>query len=157
AGTPPAALANLHEGAEVSIEFDYDTEVGADAEAWARADDIIGGVGLLLRDGKPFTDWTIERITVSDFATSRHPRTFIGRDREGDTWLVTIDGRQPAHSVGMTLLELIDFAQRLGLTDAVNLDGGGSTTMVVEGALVNRPSDAVGLRAVSDGIVVLVK
>jgi exopolysaccharide biosynthesis protein len=99
-------------------------------------------------------DWTPERLDAKGFVDARHPRTLIGRDGDGDTWLVVVDGRQPAHSVGMSLRELIDFAQRLGMVDALNLDGGGSSTMVVKGQIVNRPSDAIGPRPVSDAIVV---
>ena len=54
----------------------------------------------------------------------------------------------------MTLPDLVRLADRLELHDALNLDGGGSTTMVVKGQIVNKPSDAAGPRAVSDAIVV---
>ena len=54
----------------------------------------------------------------------------------------------------MTFLELQDLLGRLDVTDALNLDGGGSTTMVVEGEVVNRPSDLTGPRAVSDALIV---
>ena len=84
----------------------------------------------------------------------RHPRTVIGVDRRGAIWLIVIDGRQPTHSVGMTLPDLVRLADRLELRDALNLDGGGSTTMVVKGKVINRPSDPAGPRAVSDAIVV---
>jgi exopolysaccharide biosynthesis protein len=67
---------------------------------------------------------------------------------------VTVDGRQPAYSVGVTLQELQDLALAMGLSNALNLDGGGSTTMVVGGAIMNRPSDALGPRAVSDVLLV---
>lgn len=151
----PAALSRLKRGDRVDVDVEYEAAFGADASAWARADDIIGGAGLLIRRGTAITDWSPERLSARGFIDARHPRTMIGRDAEGDTWLVTVDGRQPDHSVGMTLPELIDFARRLGLVDALNLDGGGSTTMVVKGNVVNRPSDPFGPRPVSDAIVVL--
>jgi len=75
-------------------------------------------------------------------------------DRRGYLWLVAIDGRQPGYSVGMTFAELLALCDRLDLSDALNLDGGGSTTMVVRGGIVNRPSDATGPRPVSDAVVV---
>lgn len=153
-GRPPS-LSRLKRGDRVQVDFEYEAALGADANAWARADDIIGGAGLLLRGGKAIDDWEPERLSAPGFVAARHPRTMIGRDGEGDTWLVTVDGRQPDHSVGMTLRELIAFARRLGLVDALNLDGGGSTTMVVKGKVVNRPSDPFGSRPVSDAIVVL--
>jgi exopolysaccharide biosynthesis protein len=64
--------------------------------------------------------------------------------------LVTIDGRQP-RSVGATLWEAARVAKALGMRDAVNLDGGGSTTMAVRGRLVNSPVGSE--RSVSDALV----
>lgn len=54
----------------------------------------------------------------------------------------------------MSFAELQNLVTRVGLVDALNLDGGGSTTMVVRGVVVNHPSDATGPRKVSDAIVV---
>jgi hypothetical protein len=90
-----------------------------------------------------------------DFANSRHPRTAAGVRKDGRLALVTVDGRQPALSVGMTIAELGTLMLELGCEDAVNLDGGGSTTMVVGGKVVNHPSDAAGERPVSDALLVL--
>ena len=72
----------------------------------------------------------------------------------GAIWLITVDGRQPELSVGMNFIELQRLAARLGLESALNLDGGGSTTLVVKGAIMNKPSDAAGPRPVSDAILV---
>lgn len=102
----------------------------------------IGGSPILLRDGKRwFTD-------VDDsFTRGRHPRTVVGWNPSGETFLVTIDGRQPEVSVGMTLAEASDLLLALGATEAINLDGGGSTTFVAQGEVRNEPSDV----AVRDG------
>jgi exopolysaccharide biosynthesis protein len=81
----------------------------------------------------------------------------LGVDRAGFAWLVTVDGRQPDLSAGMTLLELQALARRIGLTDALNLDGGGSTTMVITGNVVNSPSDPTGPRTVSDVLLVMAR
>ena len=97
------------------------------------------------------------RDTVA-FAVTRHPRTAIGVSRDGSRlWLVTVDWRQPAYSVGMSLLELGHLLRDLGAVQAINLDGGGSTAMVVRhrnGGLVvaNRPSDREGERAVGNAL-----
>ena len=88
------------------------------------------------------------------FVETRHPRTLIGTRPDGSVWLVTVDGRQPQLSAGMTLAELQSFSVRLGLNQALNLDGGGSTTMWVQGQIVNSPSDAAGPRKVSDALLV---
>ena len=74
---------------------------------------------------------------------------------DGRIVLVTVGGRQPYHSLGMTLAELAAYLRQLGATDALNLDGGGSTTLVVRGTVVNLPSDETGERPVSDVLLVL--
>lgn len=81
----------------------------------------------------------------------RNPRTLIGTDEHGVISLVTIDGTQTT-SVGATLEETAEVAVSLGLTDAVNLDGGGSTTMVASGQVVNHPSHTAQ-RRVGDALV----
>jgi len=81
----------------------------------------------------------------------RHPRTIVGRTDTGSVVIATIDGGRTT-SVGATLVEASSVAQGLGMVDSVNLDGGGSTTMVVNGALVNAPSGS-GERAVGDALV----
>jgi hypothetical protein len=131
----------------------YRTRLGSRSNDWARAPDAVGGAGLLLIDGRPIDDWADERLAAG-FDTTRHPRTMIGDDGRA-IWLVTIDGRQPSRSLGMSFAELQGLARRLGLRSALNLDGGGSTTMVVHGHVVNHPSDEAGPRKVSDAIVVL--
>ncbi|HEY6707324.1 MAG TPA: phosphodiester glycosidase family protein [Actinomycetota bacterium] len=72
----------------------------------------------------------------------RNPRTAVGATADGRLLIVTVDGRQPGHSVGMSLRELAELFVRLGARSAINLDGGGSTTMVLDGTIVNRFSDA---------------
>ena len=120
---------------------------------WLGARHIVGGVGLLVRRGTFVTEWSVERAR-DGFATERHPRTVIGMARDGRAWLITVDGRNPALSVGMSFSELQAVARRLDLVEALNLDGGGSTTMVVAGRIVNHPSDAVGPRKVGDALLV---
>ena len=131
----------------------YRTLLGSRPQDWSRAGHAVGGAGLLLLNDRLLDEWSDERIAAG-FDTTRHPRTMIGEDGQS-IWLITIDGRQPALSLGMTFTELQGLAKRLGLRSALNLDGGGSTTMVVKGAVVNHPSDAAGPRQVSDAIVVL--
>jgi len=83
----------------------------------------------------------------------RNPRTFAGVDRRGRTVLVTVDGRQLDQD-GLSIPETADVARALGLVDAINLDGGGSTAAVVDGSVVSHPSDATGERPVGDAIVI---
>jgi len=82
-----------------------------------------------------------------NFNTNRHPRTMVGITEEGHLLFVVVDGRQPGYADGMSLFELRALAHSLGCTDALNLDGGGSTTMVIAGegnnGVVNKPSGKV--------------
>ena len=151
---PPPPLRDLEVGDTLRIEREFVTRHGTAPETWATAEHVIGGAGLLVRDGQAIADWTVEDLRAG-FTTERHPRTIIGVDRTGTIWLVTVDGRNPAVSLGMTFAELQRLSARLELTDALNLDGGGSTTMVVRGAVVNHPSDSAGPRKVSDALLVL--
>ncbi|MCK7477320.1 MAG: phosphodiester glycosidase family protein [Candidatus Moduliflexus flocculans] len=73
------------------------------------------------------------------FAEARHPRTAVGVRADGRILLVTVDGRQPERSVGMTIAELAALLLELGAVEAINMDGGGSTTMVVRGTGRQQP------------------
>ncbi len=83
----------------------------------------------------------------------RNPRTFAGVDSRGRTVLVTVDGRS-TDDLGLSAPEMADVARSLGLVDAINLDGGGSTTMVVDGQVISHPSDTTGERPVGDALLV---
>jgi len=152
----PTGLERLDPGQDVTIETRFHPLLGSKSAPWILAQDISGGAGLLIHHGTPMKDWSSEQLTAH-FDTDRHPRTMIGASRNGTIWLVTVDGRNPALSLGMDFGELQRLAQQLNLSDALNLDGGGSTTMVVGGKIVNHPSDPQGARAVSDALVVIKK
>jgi hypothetical protein len=83
----------------------------------------------------------------------RNPRTFAGTDARGRVLFVTVDGRQLGE-LGLSIPETAAVARSLGMTESINLDGGGSTAMVIHGSLISRPSDASGERAVGDAIVI---
>lgn len=150
----PPPLASLTVGTEVSLSTTWRSSFGVADQTLEQARHIINGAGLLRRAGDNVTDWTEEGPLDHDFTHARHPRTLIGRDREGTIWIAAVDGRQPDYSIGMTFDDLQRLGDRLGLTDALNLDGGGSTTMVIRGQVVNRPSDPGGARPVADAIIV---
>ena len=151
--TAPPPLGALTNGTRVELETTY-TALDRSKDDWAGAEAIVGGAGLLMRDGRPIEDWTAEELTAG-FPETRHPRTLVGTHADGSVWLITVDGRQPRLSAGMSLFELRSLAARLGLTQALNLDGGGSTTMWVRGEIVNSPSDVAGPRKVSDALLVM--
>jgi hypothetical protein len=150
--SPPPALMSLKRGSRVDLVSTF-VPASGDETAWAAARDVIGGAGLLARNGQYVDDWAPEAFNPG-FAELRHPRTMIGVAEDEAIWLVAVDGRQQKLSAGMTLLELQGLARRLRLKDALNLDGGGSTTMWVKGEVVNSPSDAAGPRKVSDALLV---
>jgi exopolysaccharide biosynthesis protein len=78
--------------------------------------------------------------TANTFNKSRHPRSAIALTKNNRILLVTIDGRHE-NSAGMSLFELRKLLGWLKATDAINLDGGGSTTLWVKNKVVNYPSD----------------
>ena len=107
----------------------------------------IGGGPALVQAGKP-KKW--------GFLQVRHPRTAVGWNTES-IYLVEVDGRQPGLSVGMTYSELADYMfHKLGCTEALNLDGGGSATMWVCGQIANSPSEGHE-RGMANGLVVTQK
>jgi hypothetical protein len=152
----PTALERLDAGQQVSLDTTFQTSFGTLPDTWSEAVDIVGGAGLLVYKGTPVSDWSEEQLRPG-FTTERHPRTLIGVSRGGTIWVITVDGRNLQMSIGMTFGELQRLALGLNLTYALNLDGGGSTTMVVNGKVVNHPSDPTGPRRVSDGIVVVAR
>jgi len=115
---------------------------------------VIGGFPRLLARGKRVGDL---RVTdLPSFAAARHPRTAVGFDpARGHLWIVGVDGRQEGYSEGMTLPELTALFEALGTTEAVNLDGGGSTVMTLRGVVVSHPSDAEGERPVVNALMVV--
>jgi exopolysaccharide biosynthesis protein len=122
----------------------------------------VAGIGGSSSDPERGTLLVDDRINLGDTARvepdKRHPRTAAGVSRDGRTlWLVVVDGRQPGWSVGMTLPELAELMIGLGAYDAVNLDGGGSSTLIYRSGpaaetFVNRPSDKSGFRPVANAL-----
>ena len=106
---------------------------------WDRADDVLGAGPMLVQGGQVYDTTKLEKFG-NDVAGGRAPRTAIGRTKQGNVLLVVVDGRQQK-SIGMTLTEIAILMQELGAEDAMNLDGGGSSEMVVGNEVMNRPSD----------------
>lgn len=134
--------------------FDFDLI----AQGWEDLQFIVGGTPLLITDSEPIRDWSIEQ-TRESFLLDRHARTAVGRKADGHWLFVVADAT--SHSSGLTMNELVDLMLSLGCVDALNLDGGGSSTMVVEAAVVNDPhgdeDEGQGeqtVRRVSDAILI---
>jgi exopolysaccharide biosynthesis protein len=147
------ALEKLRVGTRVRLDLDWSPTETETADFWKQAANIIGGGPQLIRNGRVEITNAAEKILpafVSDF----HPRTAIAKLKSGQILLVAVDGRQPGVSAGMSLTMLADLLIEFGAVEAINLDGGGSTTMVIRNKLVNKPSDATGERPVSDAILI---
>lgn len=102
---------------------------------WKNVKHIISGGPYLVKDGSVFVDVTAQKLHA---ITGRNPRSAIGYTADNRLILVAVDGREGA-SVGLTLSELAGFMKSIGCTNAINLDGGGSTVMYVNGNIVNNP------------------
>lgn len=117
-------LPALTEGATMSLSLKMSPDLTGVRTA-------LGGGPILLREGKA-SNW--------EHRPERHPRTAIGWNR-ASVFLVVVDGRQEGLSMGMNYTELSALMRRLGCTDAMNLDGGGSSTLWLGGRVMNSPSD----------------
>lgn len=147
-GTASDGVNRLRVGDVVTIETHFVPDRGA-------LRSVVGGWPRIVRNGIDVSAAadTIEG-TFPRFAASRHPRSVVGFSRDSSTlYLIAVDGRQ-ASSVGMSLGELARAVIGLGVIDALNLDGGGSTALVVGDSVVNHPSDSTGERAVGDALVI---
>lgn len=122
---------------------------------WDRADFAVGGGPVLVRSGRPRVEWREESFSRS-LVVAQAPRTAVGVRPEGTMVLVAVDGRRPGTNRGVDLYELADLMVELGCVEALNLDGGGSTALVRDGRVQNRPSDG-SERQVSTAILVLPK
>ncbi len=155
--TDTQALFAEAKGKQVHLDFVLQTTVERFFDEY---DFVVGGAGLLLQDKQVVTNGLYEEFSqgsavvhchdevAADFSTKkmqewlielRHPRTAIGITEENQLCLVVIDGRQAA-SEGLTLHELGLFMKQLGCVDALNLGGGGCTTLCIGGVVVNNPS-----------------
>ena len=118
---------------------------------WPTITTALGGGPRLVRNGQIYV--TSEGFRP-DVLNGTGPRTAFGIDKAGRYIILVADGRQGYYSTGLTLQELAATMQKLGAVDAMNLDGGGSTALVVKGKVINRPSDGVE-RRVSNALLVM--
>lgn len=116
---------------------------------WENVQHIISGGPYLLRDNQIFIDMTAQKLQSIG---GRNPRTAIGYTEDNNLVLVAVDGREGS-SVGLTLVELAKLMKTLGCTNAINLDGGGSTVMYIKGQIVNHPHQPGGI-ALSNALVI---
>lgn len=120
-------------------------------------DDAVGGFRVLVRGGRSLADEFLPKENAK-FA-GVNPRTAVGLSADGKTMIVLVaDGRQPGVSEGLTLVELAEWGIRSGCDVLLNLDGGGSTTLVLqdpasgEHRVLNKPSSSGKLRLVANSL-----
>ena len=112
--------------------------------------DLLQAGPLLVEHGRPCTDGDSEGFSAgarqfdSDITAGRYPRAALARTRRGRLLAVAADGRGD-DDAGLTLPELAEALVALGAHQALNLDGGGSTSLVCDGRLRNRPREAHGI------------
>jgi hypothetical protein len=114
---------------------------------------IIGGAIGLVRGGRTMITASRDGMANLNMILRRHPRTLAGVTREGKLIIAVVDGRAPGSTVGASFFEAAALMRWLGARDAINLDGGGSSTMVIGKKVVNHPSDGVE-RGVGDALLI---
>ncbi|GAA1397876.1 phosphodiester glycosidase family protein [Luteococcus peritonei] len=154
-------LARRAEGVRVGQRAEVGQQLTENGRSLARrGTTVVNGGPELLRHGRIHITQRRDGMAQADnpsfaygWVLQRNPRTFAGVDARGRTVLVTVDGRQTT-DLGLSIPETAQLAKDLGLREAINLDGGGSTAMALDGRLVTSPSDATGERPVGDAIFV---
>lgn len=124
-------------GMSVKLSVAVTNLEGNNQNTWKDMDFIIGGTPLLIKDGKKITDFASEKI-LQTFIESCYPRTAVGILPNGHWVWVVIDARNGSHGKGVTLHELADLMESLGCTDALNLCGGKSSTLYLQGKVVTK-------------------
>ena len=108
---------------------------------WKNVKHIISGGPFLVKDNEIFVDMTAQKLASIG---GKNPRSAIGYTKNNNIIIVAVDGREE-NSVGITLMQLANFMKSLGCVQAMNLDGGGSTVMYVDGKVVNNPQQKGGI------------
>lgn len=112
--------------------------------------DIVEGITF----GPPLIVNGEKMITRGDGGWGVGPRTAIGQRKDGTVLFLVIDGRQPAYSIGATLRDVQNILYEQGAYIAANLDGGSSSTMFLNGQVVNKPADLLGERMIPTAFIV---
>lgn len=131
---PESKISGLKVGDAVKLNFDTIPD-------WKNVKHIISGGPYLIRKGETYIDIKEEKLLS---VGGRNPRTAIGYTADNHLVIVIVDGREKA-SIGLTLSELAHYMTSIGCYEAMNLDGGGSTVMYVNGRVVNQPAQKGGI------------
>ena len=120
---------------EVMFSVAQATEEG---NYWPEMTNIIQAGPLMIDDGQIVV---YEENFASSLISARHPRSAVGLNAQGSWVFMAVDGRNGMHSSGATISELSEILTGQGLVYALNLDGGGSTEIIIDGKIYNIPSD----------------
>lgn len=149
------AAAEFFKSAQIDDEIKINQKILSEDGNFNEIPNIVGAGPRLVMDGKIFVTADIEKFPA-DIRVGRAPRSAVGVTEYGDYILAVVDGRQ-AHSKGCTLQEWAEILlNEFGAVNAINLDGGGSSALVVKDFLVNKPSDGKE-RAVGNALAILPK
>ncbi|KUK13504.1 MAG: Putative periplasmic protein (DUF2233), partial [bacterium 42_11] len=118
---------------------------------WRKITFLIQGGPMLIENGEIVNQ---DEGFSEELLNKKHPRTIIGETQDGKLLLMVVDGRNPIRGEGLTIEELKTILKKLKLKNALNLDGGGSTTLYLKGKLYNMPSDGKE-REISYALVIL--
>jgi hypothetical protein len=108
----------------------------------------VGGGPVLLQNGEIKITHEEERLFAGNAINDRHPRTAMGYTKDNKLIILVVQGRTPGIAEGATLTQLAQIFKDLGCREALNLDGGGSSCMLINGKETIKPSDATGQRPV---------
>jgi hypothetical protein len=108
----------------------------------------VGGGPVLLQDGKISIANNEELKFAGKAINDKHPRTAMGYTANGELIVMVVEGRFPGKAEGLTLTQTALLLQQIGCVEALNLDGGGSSCMLINGKETIRLSDKEGQRAV---------
>lgn len=122
---------------------------------WSNIKEAISGGPYLIMNGEIYVDSLNQRIKFAKKETYA-PRSAIGIDENNKLYLIAVDGRNNGYSVGLTLQELAELLKKLNLKEAINLDGGGSTTLVANEEIINKLSERHE-RKISNGLLIFYK
>jgi putative cell wall-binding protein len=154
-GAAATDLAAAVPGAQVDIDVELHPADSTPQE-WELAVDALAAGPLIVRKHERVdpSGWENEGFAPNTHSNVRHPRSAMAVTGDGRVLLVTVDGRQPGYSAGMTMHELSHFLRTLGVRDGLSLDGGASSQFVIDGTLRNRPCCDASLRPVATGLFV---
>ncbi|HEY9071033.1 MAG TPA: phosphodiester glycosidase family protein [Candidatus Ozemobacteraceae bacterium] len=143
-GEKAAQLSRIRLAQQVKLDYQVNSP-------WNDVQHAVCGGPRLMTDGRIDINGKTEKFDPS-IQNGRHPRTAVALTATGELLFIVVDGRSK-RSAGMTLAELASYVKKLGGLRAINLDGGGSSSMFIRDRIVNRPSDGKE-RPISNGILI---